>query len=45
MGIEGDAKGFLIPEVGDSRLSGLDTAIRHLSSEVQEEAEADCTTK
>ena len=38
--VEGDTEGFQIPDAGGPRLSGLDV-IRHLSGEMQEEAEAE----
>ena len=40
VGVEGRGEGFQIPEVGGPRLNGLDV-IRHLSGEMQEEAEAE----
>jgi hypothetical protein len=40
VGVEGDAEGFQIPEAEGPRLNGLDV-IGHLSSEMQEEAEAE----
>jgi hypothetical protein len=40
VGVEGSGEGFQIPEAEGLRLSGLDV-IRHLSGEMQEEAEAE----
>jgi hypothetical protein len=40
VGLQGSGEGFQIPEAGGPRLNGLDV-IRHLSGEMQEEAEAE----
>jgi hypothetical protein len=40
VGVQGSGEGFQIPEAGGPKLNGLDV-IRHLSGEMQEEAEAE----